>query len=82
MISNIAKGDATISAAHPADPWLELDVVEASMKKPGIDSTWNEHVATVDVEVGSGTLSDLTNMFHVVVDGQPYGPFQRVSCNK
>ena len=81
-MSNIARRDTKTSAASPSDPWLELEVADNMAKKgrqgPSSEGTWNEHVASVDIEVASGALADLTNMFHVFVDGQPYGPFQRV----
>ena len=82
LVSNIARRDTRTSAASPLDPWLELEVADNMAKKgrqgPSSEGTWNEHVASVDIEVASGALADLTNMFHVFVDGQPYGPFQRV----
>ena len=83
LLSNIARRDTRTAAANPTDPWLELEVAEQGGRKTSkssADGTWNEHVASVDVEVASGALADLTNMFHVFVDGQPYGPFQRVSA--
>lgn len=87
LLSNIARRDTRTAAANPSDPWLELEVAEQggrkTSKNSGVDGVaWNEHVASVDVEVASGALADLTNMFHVFVDGQPYGPFQRVSAQK
>lgn len=81
VLTNIARRDTPIAAADPTKPWMELDVIEApSAKSDAI--AWNEHVGSLEVEVApraGGGGGGMMSMFHVFVDGQPYGPFSRVS---
>jgi hypothetical protein len=81
VIKSCSKYGDRGALVAPAQKWLEVNFEDAAQRKKKPKA--RDHELGVNCHVASITIeSTSSDMFHVILDGELYGPFHKLIINK